>query len=400
MWTAIQLGSREHYAVPVALHEAGRLDCCITDAWLSDAAARLVTPLSPSLAGRRHKSIPKTKVRSNTGARLLTDLRLRLQKKTPWSAVLERNAWFGTWAAEQTQRVESPIVFSYAYTALLPFGEAKRRGARCILGQIDPGPVHYETVRSAMLRYRELVGSESEPPPEYWRLWREEIAMADRIVVNSEWSAKMLLQAGVPTTKVVEIPLVYEQAGVAVEDRRGGSSLSNADERLPHENLKALFLGSISVAKGIGQLFDAIRRLRREPVDFLFAGPLSVRVPDDIQALPNVRFLGPVDRGVARRLYRESDFFIFPTLSDGFGLTQLEALGQGLPVIASPNCGQVVEEQVNGLVLPAVSPDAIAEAVMRLVNDRDLLARLRSNARVPERCHLRHLAPALLALET
>jgi glycosyltransferase involved in cell wall biosynthesis len=149
----------------------------------------------------------------------------------------------------------------------------------------------------------------------------------------------------------------------------------------------------------VGQLFDAIRMLRNEPVDFTFAGPVGVRITDEISGLPNVRFLGPVDKGTAEALYRESDVFLFPTLSDGFGLTQLEALGHGLPVIASTHCGRVVEDRVSGLVLPEVTPKAIADAIMQLVRDPDLLATLKANARVPDKCHPRHLAPALLALE-
>jgi glycosyltransferase involved in cell wall biosynthesis len=174
------------------------------------------------------------------------------------------------------------------------------------------------------------------------------------------------------------------------------------EEKLKSGNakkLKALFLGSVILRKGVGQLFDAIKMLKSEPVDFTFAGPIGIKIPDDVSRMTNVRFLGPVDKATAESLYRDSDVFLFPTLSDGFGLTQLEALGHGLPVIASMNCGQVVEDRVSGLVLPEVSPEVIAEAVLELVRDRDLLARLKANARVPDKCHPRHLAPALLALE-
>jgi len=159
-----------------------------------------------------------------------------------------------------------------------------------------------------------------------------------------------------------------------------------------------LFLGSVILRKGVGQLFDAIRMLKNEPVDFTFAGPIGVKVPDEISGMSNVRFLGSVDKATTERLYREVDVFLIPTLSDGFGLTQLEALGHGLPVIASTHCGQVVEDRVSGLVLSEVSPEAIADAIMQLVRDWDLLARLKANARVPDKCHTKHLAPALLAL--
>ena len=63
------------------------------------------------------------------------------------------------------------------------------------------------------------------------------------------------------------------------------------------------------------------------------------------------------------------------------------------------HCGQVVEDHVSGLVLSKLTPEAVADAIMQLVRDRDLLARLKANARVPDKCHPRHLAPALLGLE-
>ena len=116
--------------------------------------------------------------------------------------------------------------------------------------------------------------------------------------------------------------------------------------------------------------------------------------------MPNVRFLGPVDQATAGRLYREADIFLFPTLSDGFGLTQLEALGHGIPVVASKNCGRVVEHGTNGLLLSAVTPEAIAEAVMQFLRDPQLARRLgaRARARVPEAFRPERLSAALALL--
>ena len=387
-WTSIQLGSREHYAIPCALHSAGKLDCLITDTWLSSGAAALVRPFHPSLAGRRHERLPDSKVRSNTAGRLLTDLRLRRQRASSWSTILERNAWFGAWAADQSAKAGSPVVFSYSYTAKLPFAEAKRRGALCILGQIDPGPREEEVVAEQTTAYRHLAPPDEKAPAEYWRLWREEIELADKIIVNSPWSAKLLVEVGVPSEKLVEIPLVYESGG-SMEHR------ARSMERRPSKRLQALFLGSVILRKGVGQLFDAIRMLRNEPVDFTFAGPIGVRIPDDISSLSQVRFLGPVDKATAQKLYRDSDVFLFPTLSDGFGLTQLEALGHGLPVIASRNCGVVVEHGVSGVVLPEVSPEIIADEIMKLANNRDALHALRAGVRLPNVCSPSELAVRL-----
>ncbi|MFM8810239.1 MAG: glycosyltransferase family 4 protein [Chthoniobacterales bacterium] len=398
-WTSIQLGSREHYALPLALDSAGKLDCLITDTWLSSGAAALVRPFHPSLAARRHERLPDSKVRSNTAGRLLTDLRLRRQRKSSWSTILERNEWFGAWAAEQSAHVGSPILFSYSYTARLPFTAAKRRGALCILGQIDPGPREEEVVAEQTAAYRHLAPPDEKAPTEYWQLWREEIDLADKIIVNSPWSAKLLVEAGVPCEKLVEIPLVY--APEARSDEWGVTGDERGEEKLKSgkaERLKALFLGSVILRKGVGQLFDAIRMLKNEPVDFTFAGPIGVRIPEEISRLPNVRFLGPVDKATAEALYRESDVFLFPTLSDGFGLTQLEALGHGLPVIASKYCGQVVENRVNGLVLSEVTAEALAACLLDLARDCDFLAAMKAASRLPSCCQPVNLETALLSL--
>jgi glycosyltransferase involved in cell wall biosynthesis len=392
VWSTLQLGSREHYAVPIALKEAGQLEVLVTDTWLTRGQSAVAMCCFPPLATRRADALPDSMVRHRTLGRLAIDARLKLKKFGPWNAILRRNEWFQEWAADEVAASGAQTIFSYSYTARVPFIAAKTRGGICILGQIDPGPREVEVVREKTAAYRDLAPREENPPEEYWKLWSEEVELADKIVVNSPWSAKLLVEEGVEAAKLVEIPLVYEPSG-SMEHGAGGM------EQIPSKRLQALFLGSVILRKGVGQLFDAIRMLKNEPVDFTFAGPLGVKIPDEISQLSNVRFLGPVDKATVERLYRASDVFLFPTLSDGFGLTQLEALGHGLPVIASANCGRVVEDRVNGLVLPEVSPETIAQAIMDLIRERDLLAKLKANARVPDKCHPRHLAPALLALE-
>jgi glycosyltransferase involved in cell wall biosynthesis len=326
-----------------------------------------------------------------------------------------RISWFGKWCARQLESCDGETVFSYSYNAQWPFGVAKKRGMRCVLDLIDLAWMEEEITRRLASDYLELdLGQTIDAPNEYWDGLRREIELADKIIVNSEWSKRNWMEAGVPAEKLVEIPLVYELP----ESSGGSSQLADSNSlvtshKVGHQGdlssqtpvqvtgdsrrLRALFLGSVILRKGVGQLFDAIRMLRNEPVDFTFAGPVGVRIPDDISSLSNVRFLGAVDKATAERLYCESDVFLFPTLSDGFGLTQLEALAHGLPVIASMHCGQVVEHGLSGVVLGEVVPEAIAEAIAGLLRDPTLLASLKSHAEVPDKFLPRHLAPLLVS---
>lgn len=379
--------------MPAALHKEGKLSALLADSWVTAGEARLLKPLAPNVAARRSEKIPDLLVHRANAGRFVYEARVRLQHMSPWNACMYRISWFGKWCAKQVETLDGTTVFSYSYNAQWPFEAARKKGMRCVLDLIDLAWMEEDITRRAAADYLALdLGQTIDAPKEYWDGLRREIEMADKIIVNSAWSKNNWISAGVDAAKLVEIPLVYEPSGSM---EQGAGSV----ERRPSKRLKALFLGSVILRKGVGQLFDAIRMLKNEPVDFTFAGPIGVKIPTEISGMSNVRFLGPLDKATTKRLYREADVFLFPTLSDGFGLTQLEALGHGLPVIASTHCGQVVEDRVSGLVLPEVIPASIADAVVSLLRDEALLNELKSNASVPARCMPEKLPLALRSLE-
>jgi glycosyltransferase involved in cell wall biosynthesis len=77
---------------------------------------------------------------------------------------------------------------------------------------------------------------------------------------------------------------------------------------------------------------------------------------------------------------------LLPTHSDGFAITQLEALAYDLPIIASRNCGDVIEDEMQGLRLEAVTAEAIEGAIRRALAHPDLLASMamRASARLAQ----------------
>jgi glycosyltransferase involved in cell wall biosynthesis len=81
-----------------------------------------------------------------------------------------------------------------------------------------------------------------------------------------------------------------------------------------------------------------------------------------------------------REFYREADVFVLPTISDGFALTQLEAMAHGLPVITTPNCGEVVRDGVDGFLIPARDSAALAKALTTLAEDPERLEAMRDSA--------------------
>jgi glycosyltransferase involved in cell wall biosynthesis len=105
-----------------------------------------------------------------------------------------------------------------------------------------------------------------------------------------------------------------------------------------------------------------------------------------------------VTRNQAAEFDRGADVFILPTLSDGFAITQLEAQAHGLPIIASKNCGKVVENGVNGIILDKPSAACIAQALRDCLASPDRLEKLASASGVRDKFTLEALANQLQRL--
>ena len=106
--------------------------------------------------------------------------------------------------------------------------------------------------------------------------------------------------------------------------------------------------------------------------------------------------MGVVSRGEVAKYYREADVFVFPTFSDGFGLTQLEAQAWKLPLVASRFCGDVVRDGINGVLLREVSAEAIASVLLDFVRNPGRLPEMAARSVVDNRFSLDNLASSLL----
>lgn len=376
-WICCHLGAREHYAVPRALHAAGRLRAIYTDAWLrpGSAAALLGGLASRRLRDRFHPDLAETRVRAFTGALLAHELAARTRRIEGWAAHVARNDWFQarvTRALHADAAFSGPpgVLFAHSYSARAIFREAKARAWTTVLGQIDPGPEHFRIADALARQAPEFGPAPIRPPAAYFDAWREECELADWIVVNSEWSRTALAAAGVPPAKLRLMPLAYEpevDAG-ARPVRRFPESFSSA------RPLRALFVGTASVAKGVADLLQAFELLPGQPIQLHLVGDRDLVLPDRFADHPAIHWRGRVTRGAVMAEYRAADVLVFPSHSDGFGMAQVEAQAWGLPIIASRHCGQIVIDGETGLLLKEVSPRAIADALSKIVAHPQLLA--------------------------
>ena len=384
-WICCQIGAREHYAIPRALNNINQLNCLITDSWISSQSIinKLPDNILKNLRERFHPDLTQSQVFSFTESLIAFELQQKLLQTKGWSKIIARNDWFQRKTVSLLKKQsfiatkQSPIcIFAYSYAASEIFCYAKSQGWNTILGQIDPAIIEEELVINLHQKHQQNTSNWQPAPSQYWQNWQLECQLADQIIVNSQWSNIALQKTGISEKKIKIVPLAYESDRVIKNFTRNYPSTFTQ-----HRPLKVLFLGQVILRKGIIPLLESSKILRDYPLEFIIVGSLGITKPS-LQEYPNVKWIGSVPRSMTADYYREADLFIFPTLSDGFGLTQLEAQSWQLPIITSQFCGEVVQDRGNGLILSEVTGETIAQALKFCLENPQELQRFSENAQI------------------
>jgi glycosyltransferase involved in cell wall biosynthesis len=151
------------------------------------------------------------------------------------------------------------------------------------------------------------------------------------------------------------------------------------------------FVGRLVAEKGILELLEAVRTILREmpAVRFLFVGPIDhekpdVLTPDVAQAYGVAEaciFVGM--RQDMPELYALMDVFVLPSHRESFPRSPMEASAMGVPCIATdiPGCRETVEQGRNGLLVPVGDVQALAAAIVTLLNEQDIARRMGQEGR-------------------
>ncbi len=149
------------------------------------------------------------------------------------------------------------------------------------------------------------------------------------------------------------------------------------------------FVGRLTYEKGVHLLMDAIPKVlaRYQDVKFIIAGK-----GQELDALRQrawnmgvahrVDFPGFLSEEDLLRMFRVVDVAVFPSLYEPFGIVALEGMVARLPVVVSDAGGlnEIVEDRVNGMKFPTGNPDMLADAIVTILLDGALRARITENA--------------------
>lgn len=168
-------------------------------------------------------------------------------------------------------------------------------------------------------------------------------------------------------------------------------------EIVTQNNLKSkeyftfLYVGRIVRDKGINELCMAFDKLSiTMPVRLILVGnyedsldPINDKARKIIVENPDVEVVGTKRGDELLAYYAVADCFVMPSYREGFPNTVLEAGAMGLPSIVTDINGsrEIIKDGENGIIVPSQDADALFDAMLHMLEDKDARGRMASNAR-------------------
>jgi glycosyltransferase involved in cell wall biosynthesis len=213
---------------------------------------------------------------------------------------------------------------------------------------------------------------------------------AHAVLCNSHSLRARALALGIGTASKLRLLGEGSSNGVDTDHFSPGRSMVRVRFRLPQQAKVVGFVGRLTRDKGLPELIDAFDQiLQREPdAHLLLVGwfdngedelPSSLR--ERIIAHPHIHRTGYVSDPLP--FYRAMDVMVLPTWREGFPNVVLEAAATGIPVVTTLSTGSrdSVVPEVTGLLIPPGYPEAISEAVCKLLADPERAHRMGAAAR-------------------
>jgi glycosyltransferase involved in cell wall biosynthesis len=215
----------------------------------------------------------------------------------------------------------------------------------------------------------------------YRRIERGYLRSVDAFIFNSETTrAAVRALAGEQRPGLVAYPPTDRFAAGLDAGAVGARALEPGPLRL-------LFLGNLIPRKGLHTLLEALARLPEgcssldavgsQAADPAYAASIRRRIETPGLA-GRVRLHGTLADDALAEQMRRAQLLVVPSSYEGFGIVYLEGMGFGLPAVATHSgaAAEIVTDGVDGCLVPAEDPAALAERLSALAGDRPRLREL------------------------
>jgi glycosyltransferase involved in cell wall biosynthesis len=216
-------------------------------------------------------------------------------------------------------------------------------------------------------------------------------ACATHIIPEGE-GVKNDLIAGKITNKPLRVLGYGNVKGVDLTYFVRNEKIEEKSEKLRSEQFTFLFVGRVVRDKGINELCSAFERLHNDypKTRLILVGPyedsidpISEEARKIIGENEAIESVGSKSGDELLAYYAAADCFVMPSYREGFPNTVLEAGAMGLPSIVTNINGsrEIIENGKNGMIIPSQNIQALYEAMLHIVNDKEKREYMAKNAR-------------------
>jgi N-acetyl-alpha-D-glucosaminyl L-malate synthase BshA len=223
-----------------------------------------------------------------------------------------------------------------------------------------------------------LVGTD----PAYFRVVRFSILQSDRVTAVSQSLRRQTQEEFGIGRDIVVVPNF-------VDTKRFRDLPESSERRVFAPNGEPILAhaSNFRPLKRVGDVLRIFARVRTEmPAKLLLIGQgpdriFAQRLAKDLGVEADVHFLG--EQEFPERLYACADLFLLPSEQESFGLSALEAMSCGVPVIATRVGGlpELIEDGKTGFLFPVGDVEGMAQAALRLLRDPELRHAMARDAR-------------------
>jgi starch synthase len=357
--------------------EAGVLECfCV--AWMPSAKTidmlKSFQSLRPSAERLQRRRFPPLSHVPKVQGRVREIYRLTMRALSLGGYPSDQaNRWLMRTMARECHRTTVSAVHAYEDCSLWSFIEAKRLGKACVYDLPTCYYPVWERIQADLSgKYPDWMPSRHIAANYDVRLEqkRKEMELADLVLVASRY-VEATVREFYPRKDIARAPY-----GVDVE------FWTPAQTHKQTGPLKFIYAGNVSVRKGVALLIEAWSKAGLRDAELTLVGSWGL-ADSKLRPLPaGIRWVPPCSSEALRDLYGESDAFVFPSFSDGFGLVLLEAMACGLPAIASEaSIGPEIITPGCGFISPTGDLDRLVELLRWCERHRDELPIMGGEAR-------------------
>lgn len=289
--------------------------------------------------------------------------RAGLRRLSHWFNV-HGNVRFATGVIRLMESESVDTVWGYSLSSRDVFRWAKRNGVRCVLDQTIGHPRTFNKVMAEEYNRHPDFFFNARPPCDAMALDMadEEVALADLVVVGSDYCYRSMLENGCPAEKLRVIPYGFDETLFPNE-----LPVREGNANRPKE---FLFVGSLDPRKGVAYLLEAFKDIDPARATLTMVGGLGMPLSTFRRYQSRVNHIPQLPRPAVVEHFCRADAFIFPSLFEGSALVLYEAIGAGLGIIQSLASGTgVTRGGANGIMLDSVSVEGVRDAINAALSD-------------------------------